>query len=249
LHKLQKIDALAQNRVQSHAHPQVIEGSTHSRPNYSHRLEHPRGESIKGLPLIGGGSIQNTENLELYLRAKSYRKALTWQKKYLILVIQGYKDLLDQSGVGVPYPQLLQDEIPLTPTSLGLIDLTSPSTRFKICAKAVLATIRMKFMVRRWEGRNRLNRPLLDHVNENGRRRSSNLSTNIRKGSGHGVPWRNMGVVPGLTLSSLSTATATAGQDDPEVETVLSDYLRRIQSLESEVEGVFKKNNQRGHVS
>jgi len=69
--------------------------------------------------------------LELYLRAKSYRKALTWQKKYLILVIQGYKELLDQTGAGFQHPQLLREEILLTPTSIGIIDPRSLITRFR----------------------------------------------------------------------------------------------------------------------
>jgi len=184
---------------------------------------------------------------------------------------------LNQSGAGFSYPQLLRNEIPLTPTSLGLVDPDSLITRFRsvrnknefphptnptrklanfkiflhsfrICGKAVLAMVRMKFMVRRWNGRSRRGVP--DPSVEPS---SSSTSTSIRNSPRNAsrkqptaaVPsWtefrnlRRRSSVPGLSLSSLSGPGAGAAG----VETVLSDYLRRIQSLESEVEGILTKN-------
>ena len=114
---------------------------------------------------------------ELYMRAKSYRKALAWQKKYLAVVIQGYTDLLGVSGAAFEHPDLLQKEVPITPSSVGLCDKRKGKTRFRcvqfklllitscvipvgqlyyfsrIVGKAVLASVRMKYMVNRWTGK------------------------------------------------------------------------------------------------
>jgi hypothetical protein len=96
---------------------------------------------------------QTQKWFELYLRAKSYRKALAWQKKYLAIVIQGYKDLLSGSGAAFEHPDLLQRQIPITPSSVGLCDRKKGKTRFRIIGKVVLAAIRMKYMVNRWNGK------------------------------------------------------------------------------------------------
>lgn len=111
---------------------------------------------------------------------------------------------------------------------------------FRIGAKAVLATVRMKFMVRRWKGRSMKIAscyPTSGHeavrMVQSTHRLGDALPSNPLNKDAATLSRFKKSPVPGLTLSSLSKAGTS------EVETVLSEYLRRIKSLEDEVEGVI----------
>lgn len=65
------------------------------------------------------------------MRAKSHRKALAWQKKYLSSVILGYKSILRQSGHGSEHPDLLQTLVPIAPSAVGYLDAAGPKTRLR----------------------------------------------------------------------------------------------------------------------
>lgn len=68
---------------------------------------------------------------ENFMRAKSHRKALAWQKKYLSSVVLGYKSILRQNGHGNEHPDLLQVQIPIAPGAVGYLDVHNPKTRFR----------------------------------------------------------------------------------------------------------------------
>ncbi|KAM4697863.1 pericentrin [Rhinophrynus dorsalis] len=81
-----------------------------------------------------------------YLRAESFRKALVYQKKYLLLLLGGFQacekatlSLIAQMGV-YPSPADLQVSAPCQP---GL-------TKFRSAVRAVIAISRLKFLVRKW---------------------------------------------------------------------------------------------------
>ncbi|XP_044739886.1 coiled-coil domain-containing protein 18 [Chrysoperla carnea] len=79
-----------------------------------------------------------------YLRVESFRKALAWQKQYLLAIVYSYE-------TGKPSCLVL-------PTSSH--QQRTPSSRrksFKLIATVVLCIFRMKFMVRRWSTGVRLN--------------------------------------------------------------------------------------------
>uniref|UniRef100_A0A8C2YBC4 Pericentrin n=1 Tax=Coturnix japonica TaxID=93934 RepID=A0A8C2YBC4_COTJA len=86
-----------------------------------------------------------------YLRAESFRKALVYQKKYLLLLLGGFQDceqatlsLIARMGI---YP---------SPADLQLSASRSrPFTKFRCAVRAVIAVSRLKFLVRKW---NKLNR-------------------------------------------------------------------------------------------
>ncbi|KAG6930542.1 A-kinase anchoring protein 9 [Chelydra serpentina] len=95
----------------------------------------------------------NSENAVLkiiygkYLRAESFRKALIYQKKYLLLLVGGFQEceeatlaLIARMGGQPSYTDL---EI-ITHRSKGF-------TRFRSVVRVSIAISRMKFLVRRWQ--------------------------------------------------------------------------------------------------
>ncbi|XP_075567309.1 pericentrin [Pelecanus crispus] len=82
-----------------------------------------------------------------YLRAESFRKALVYQKKYLLLLLGGFQDceqatlsLIARMGI---YP---------SPVDLQLSGSRSrPFTKFRCAVRAIIAVSRLKFLVRKWK--------------------------------------------------------------------------------------------------
>ncbi|KAK5617014.1 hypothetical protein CRENBAI_016494 [Crenichthys baileyi] len=80
---------------------------------------------------------------ERYLRAESFRKALVYQKRYLLLLLGGFQDceeatlcLIARMGVR-PSPPLLSQHRPLW--------------RFRAVVRVVIAVSRMRFLTRKWQ--------------------------------------------------------------------------------------------------
>ncbi|XP_075067933.1 A-kinase anchor protein 9 isoform X2 [Mixophyes fleayi] len=110
---------------------------------------------------------RDTENVALkrvygkYLRSESFRKALVYQKKYLLLLLGGFQEceeatlaLIARMG-GQP-----------TYTDLDVVTKHSRAfTRFRSAARVAVAISRMKFLVRRWQ---RATSPSTGGVNRNG---------------------------------------------------------------------------------
>ncbi|XP_052094804.1 A-kinase anchor protein 9-like isoform X6 [Mytilus californianus] len=92
-----------------------------------------------------------------YLRTESYRKALIYQKKYLLLLLGGFQDceqttlaLIARMGA-FPSPQDMQPR-------------TSHSrlyTIFRSAARVVVAVSRMKFLVNKWKRATRVGSPVV----------------------------------------------------------------------------------------
>lgn len=77
-----------------------------------------------------------------YLRSESYRKALAWEKKFLMISLKGSR--------------LSEEEASRKLEKLGLKEKNRKSNKFrpgkfKVLALSVLAIFRMKYVVRRWQ--------------------------------------------------------------------------------------------------
>uniref|UniRef100_A0A8C3LAG7 Pericentrin n=1 Tax=Chrysolophus pictus TaxID=9089 RepID=A0A8C3LAG7_CHRPC len=88
-----------------------------------------------------------------YLRAESFRKALVYQKKYLLLLLGGFQDceqatlsLIARMGI---YPSPADLQLPAS--------RSRPLTKFRCAVRAVIAVSRLKFLVRKWNKLNRKN--------------------------------------------------------------------------------------------
>ncbi|XP_061463584.1 pericentrin isoform X3 [Rhineura floridana] len=91
-----------------------------------------------------------------YLRAESFRKALVYQKKYLLLLLGGFQEceqatlsLIARMGI---YP---------SPPDLNVSESRSRSfTKFRSAVRMVIAILRLKFLVKKWHKVGRKEMPL-----------------------------------------------------------------------------------------
>uniref|UniRef100_A0A8C6JEK0 Uncharacterized protein n=1 Tax=Melopsittacus undulatus TaxID=13146 RepID=A0A8C6JEK0_MELUD len=101
---------------------------------------------IANRPLVETSSPKLQRLYRKYLRAESFRKALVYQKKYLLLLLGGFQDceqatlsLIARMGI---YP---------SPADLQLSGSRSrPFTKFRCAARAIIAISRLKFLVKKW---------------------------------------------------------------------------------------------------
>ncbi|XP_040461095.1 pericentrin isoform X12 [Falco naumanni] len=106
---------------------------------------------IENKPVLETFSPKLQRLYRKYLRAESFRKALVFQKKYLLLLLGGFQDceqatlsLIARMGV---YP---------SPADLQLSRFRShPFTKFRCAVKAIIAISRLKFLVKKWNRDNR----------------------------------------------------------------------------------------------
>lgn len=128
---------------------------------------------------IGSSSQSSSSNPDVktmlgkYLRADSYRKALVWQKRYLLVLLAG------DNSCQEPVFQVTKDY------SLGRL------AKFRSLVHGVIAVIRMRFLVKRWRTGKRA-----------GAYKPSNTPTTPRALSEAPVTARSSGGVPSLDLSS-----------------------------------------------
>uniref|UniRef100_A0A8D1Y6P2 Pericentrin/AKAP-450 centrosomal targeting domain-containing protein n=1 Tax=Sus scrofa TaxID=9823 RepID=A0A8D1Y6P2_PIG len=80
-----------------------------------------------------------------YLRAESFRKALIYQKKYLLLLIGGFQDSEQETlsmiaHLGV-FPSQADKKAPAS----------RPLARFRTAVRVVVAVLRLRFLVKKWQ--------------------------------------------------------------------------------------------------
>uniref|UniRef100_A0A8C3XLC8 A-kinase anchoring protein 9 n=1 Tax=Chelydra serpentina TaxID=8475 RepID=A0A8C3XLC8_CHESE len=165
----------------------------------------------------------NSENAVLkiiygkYLRAESFRKALIYQKKYLLLLVGGFQEceeatlaLIARMGGQPSYTDL---EI-ITHHSKGF-------TRFRSVVRVSIAISRMKFLVRRWQ---RVTGSNLISVNRDGVSQNTGKSLTAHCFSSA----RYQGIH--VDLSPASLACSQLQNYDP--DRALTDYINRLEALQ-----------------
>ncbi|KAM6077247.1 pericentrin isoform 2-T2 [Theristicus caerulescens] len=101
---------------------------------------------VENKPVVETSSPKLQKLYRKYLRAESFRKALVYQKKYLLLLLGGFQDceqatlsLIARMGI---YP---------SPADLQLSGSRSrPFTKFRCAVRAIIAVSRLKFLVKKW---------------------------------------------------------------------------------------------------
>ncbi|KAK9719890.1 Pericentrin-AKAP-450 domain of centrosomal targeting protein [Popillia japonica] len=83
-----------------------------------------------------------------YLRSESYRKALIWQKRYLVALLATYQDFR-------PIAERIPSSI-FEPKQYKTPARSRGKRRFKCGAIVVIAIVRMKYMVQRWHSGRRM---------------------------------------------------------------------------------------------
>ncbi|KAG9340841.1 hypothetical protein JZ751_020033 [Albula glossodonta] len=102
---------------------------------------------IENRPVSDSSSSKMHRLYAKYLRAESFRKALVYQKKYLLLLLGGFQDceqatlsLIARMGAH-PSPGDLQAAGPRP----------RPINRFRTAVRVVIAISRLRFLVRKWQ--------------------------------------------------------------------------------------------------
>ncbi|XP_078214782.1 pericentrin isoform X1 [Callithrix jacchus] len=86
-----------------------------------------------------------TEKLYLhYLRAESFRKALIYQKKYLLLLIGGFQDSEQETLSMIAHLGVFPSKAERKITS-------RPFTKFRTAVRVVIAILRLRFLVKKWQ--------------------------------------------------------------------------------------------------
>ncbi|XP_027559007.1 pericentrin isoform X3 [Neopelma chrysocephalum] len=101
---------------------------------------------IENKPVVETSNPKLQRLYRKYIRAESFRKALVYQKKYLLLLLGGFQDceqatlsLIARMGI---YP---------SPADLQLSgSRPRPFTKFRCAVRAIIAISRLKFLVKKW---------------------------------------------------------------------------------------------------
>ncbi|XP_039078067.1 pericentrin [Hyaena hyaena] len=132
-------------------------GRVRSRPDRSSWRQHGAASQSSlqqpdtGLPTPAASKEANAcgtqmEKLYLhYLRAESFRKALIYQKKYLLLLIGGFQDSEQETLSMIAH-------LGVFPSKADKKMSTSrPFTKFRTAVRVVIAILRLRFLVKKWQ--------------------------------------------------------------------------------------------------
>uniref|UniRef100_A0A452VN31 Pericentrin n=1 Tax=Ursus maritimus TaxID=29073 RepID=A0A452VN31_URSMA len=92
------------------------------------------------------GNTCSIEKLYLhYLRAESFRKALIYQKKYLLLLIGGFQDSEQETLSMIAHLGVFPSKADKKITT------SRPFTKFRTAVRVVIAILRLRFLVKKWQ--------------------------------------------------------------------------------------------------
>ncbi|XP_051787224.1 LOW QUALITY PROTEIN: pericentrin [Erpetoichthys calabaricus] len=113
---------------------------------------------------IGDSSSKIQRLYAKYLRTESFRKALVYQKKYLLLLLGGFQDtereilsLIARMGV-YPSPKDLQNTA----------STSRPISKFRSAVRVLIAISRLRFLVKKWQKATKKSHPPVASVSGNG---------------------------------------------------------------------------------
>ncbi|XP_069422898.1 pericentrin isoform X6 [Ovis canadensis] len=96
--------------------------------------------------LDAGACSAKMEKLYLrYLRAESFRKALIYQKKYLLLLIGGFQDSEQETLSMIAHLGVFPSKADKKAAE------SRPFTRFRTAVRVVIAVLRLRFLVKKWQ--------------------------------------------------------------------------------------------------
>ncbi|XP_040842709.1 pericentrin isoform X2 [Ochotona curzoniae] len=108
-------------------------------------------QSSAGQPVASASEEANTYNIRMeklylhYLRAESFRKALIYQKKYLLLLIGGFQDSEQETLSMIAHLGVFPSKADKKASG------SRPFTKFRTAVRVVIAVSRLRFLVRKWQ--------------------------------------------------------------------------------------------------
>ncbi|XP_076975378.1 pericentrin [Tamandua tetradactyla] len=109
------------------------------------------GHTESGLPVPAASEEASVhaakmEKLYLhYLRAESFRKALIYQKKYLLLLIGGFQDSEQETLSMIAHLGVFPSKADKK------VAAPRPLTKFRTAVRVVVAVLRLRFLVKKWQ--------------------------------------------------------------------------------------------------
>ncbi|XP_074547801.1 pericentrin [Halichoeres trimaculatus] len=195
-------------------------------------------------PVSDGINNSKVQRLyERYLRAESFRKALVYQKRYLLLLLGGFQEceqatlcLIARMGAR-PSPHLAAQRRPLG--------------RFRAAVRAVVAVCRMRFLTRKW---NRDIRRLSTHGAVNGHasgakaevlkqqqlRLNSDSQSNRDPVSALIPPSKSPFRLHNRSYSSSSLGSGLSGETSQDPERSQTEYIHHLEKLQQRLVGVIQ---------
>ncbi|XP_053542009.1 A-kinase anchor protein 9 isoform X11 [Ictalurus punctatus] len=201
-----------------------------------------RSDTVRDLSTVDADNATLKRIYGKYLRSESFRKALIYQKKYLLLLLGGFQECEEATLsliAGMTGPHVY--------THTTLLECVSHRhrgyTRFRSAARVCIAIFRMRFLVRRWQkvtggsitiSRNGVGQsPVMEVRNDSpylqpyGERRGTNRGRTGRESphTAHSTQHRygGMSTDGGVLCSHLQNY-------DP--DRALSDYITRLEALQ-----------------
>ncbi|XP_023571653.1 pericentrin isoform X2 [Octodon degus] len=201
--------------------------------------------SDSGQPTLATSEEANTYSVKMeklylhYLRAESFRKALIYQKKYLLLLIGGFQDSEQETLSMIAH-------LGVFPSKADKKMSTSrPFTRFRTAVRVVIAVLRLRFLVKKWQEIDQKGVPLLQgkapHPGPRVPRKQFSLletreSPPTRDGPSHHrrnhLPSRRERSTP--SPSSRLERSLTASQDP---EPSLTEYIHHLEMIQQRLGG------------
>ncbi|KAM4541725.1 pericentrin isoform 3-T3 [Odontesthes bonariensis] len=176
---------------------------------------------------------------ERYLRAESYRKALVFQKRYLLLLLGGFQDC-EQATL------CLIAQMGARPSPLS--SRSRPLGRFRTIVRVVIAVLRMRFLTRKW---NRAIRRLSFSGTVNGHAQAGPKAEVLRQ-----QPWSNSDstqnrdtattLIPpskspfrlhNRSYSSTTSASVHSGGTSQDPERSLTEYIHHLEKVQQRLVG------------
>uniref|UniRef100_A0A4W5NCJ2 Pericentrin/AKAP-450 centrosomal targeting domain-containing protein n=1 Tax=Hucho hucho TaxID=62062 RepID=A0A4W5NCJ2_9TELE len=202
-----------------------------------------RTESLRDMTGPEADNVTLKKIYGKYLRSESFRKALIYQKKYLLLLLGGFQECEEATlsiiaRMGCRPSHCSQES--LTQSRRGL-------TRFRSAVRVSIALSRMRFLVKRWHKTMGMSSITSVNVNRNGLGQSTD-SPYLQPGSVE-VYGERRGAIRGRTgrdsprsaLSSAQHRFHMAGDPGPltcshlqnyDPDRALTDYISRLEALQ-----------------
>ncbi|XP_041827485.1 pericentrin isoform X2 [Melanotaenia boesemani] len=182
---------------------------------------------------------------ERYLRAESFRKALVFQKRYLLLLLGGFREcehatlcLIAQMGAR-PSPPLSSQLRPLG--------------RFRVVVQVVVAVSRMRFLTRKWQSAIRKISSAYGHTQEGLKtevlrlQKSRSNSDTTRKRESNAVqrdtvsslvpPSKSPFRLHNRSYSSTTLASVHSGGTSQDPERSLTEYIHHLEKVQQRLVG------------
>ncbi|XP_028629735.1 pericentrin isoform X2 [Grammomys surdaster] len=196
----------------------------------------------------------NTCNIKMeklylhYLRAESFRKALIYQKKYLLLLIGGFQDSEQETLSMIAHLGVFPSKADKKITT------SRPFTKFRTAVRVVIAVLRLRFLVKKWQEVDRKGALIHSKSTRHGHRTSQrqhspsgtraslptrDTSSGHTKDSRHSP--RSVAAIPlgkerlTSTPSSRVERALTASQDP---EHSLTEYIHRLEVIQQRLGGL-----------